>query len=942
MNDGSITLFETDSSGAPMTYTLHSGPVSRPPQTSNVFSSLPPGMYFFYITDANGSWAGVEFTVYSTYSIPDFHPYVVNPICLRTSQYLLIAGLDSGTGLAPMTWQLIAPSPQTSAPQSSDTFHVTMPGTYTIQCTDACGDIQTRTFTFAAQRGSNMDTTNLYPSSYFMGCDSAFITVDYPLHSDSNAAVFPLTLSVTNISTGAHSQYIIDSLWVDADTFSHTSEYYSNYDNNWGGEFVNMGIAIPHTIAGNVYTVLIADGCGDSAYYIETVPAKALLPGGFSSLPGPVCGYINETSYSYNMPSPNSWVFIDNTTHMVVDSGRDSSSLGATQGMVLVGYTPGHQYTLEAMDLCGDTLRSTFIWPQPVIPPLNFNVQINSPNVSSCLDSTAGASIIISGYGVGILTILSGPATAQSSTPGYAYHDSLRYPHVYGVSGYGFPIEIADLPVGTYIFRFTDSCGDNFTDSFAIAQADLRTFDRHVGYQRGCIDANKIFFSVTGTQNPYVSVYNVNTQQNYFGNNISSSVVDTAYNIPSGTYVVYTDFQSSWYNLEDTLICARTFDTITIPPYENPELLGFSLTSCSPTVYLHCLADSSTGVMPFTYSIVSGPQTFAAQQSSVFTLSGPGTYSVRLTDICGNSSVKDITIDSVPGPAHRYSHTDSCYQVHIGGRVYLNDTTLSDTIRNILGCDSLILIDSIIIKGNLAGFDIFPQGVVDTFCRNRAPVLSPDAVFSSYVWNDGSTARTHSVASSGGYSLTVTDSSGCAASAAIMVALLDSPYISSGWPGDTAVCDLAPLHIDLALNTTVANYSWGNTDASQYSLQRTIANSGLYTFSVSNYCGTSTYTMTVAAIYCTADIYVPNAFTPNGDGVNDVFQVFTSFDVVHFDLRIFDRWGEKVFDSNDIGTGWDGSYRHEAMPAGIYTYITEMNTLIGTPVHRQGSITLIR
>jgi gliding motility-associated-like protein len=90
------------------------------------------------------------------------------------------------------------------------------------------------------------------------------------------------------------------------------------------------------------------------------------------------------------------------------------------------------------------------------------------------------------------------------------------------------------------------------------------------------------------------------------------------------------------------------------------------------------------------------------------------------------------------------------------------------------------------------------------------------------------------------------------------------------------------------------------------------------------------------------DTYIPNAFTPNGDGTNDEFTVFgTSLKSVA--MRVFNRWGEKVFDSgSDQWASWDGSYKGVIQPTGVYTYVVELVYLDGVYKVREGSITLIR
>ena len=68
-------------------------------------------------------------------------------------------------------------------------------------------------------------------------------------------------------------------------------------------------------------------------------------------------------------------------------------------------------------------------------------------------------------------------------------------------------------------------------------------------------------------------------------------------------------------------------------------------------------------------------------------------------------------------------------------------------------------------------------------------------------------------------------------------------------------------------------------------------------------------------------IYAPNTFIPDGDGVNDIFNVVTDFEMIEWELKIFNRWGEMVHRSDIIENGWDGTYKGVVCPDGIYTYV---------------------
>ena len=89
------------------------------------------------------------------------------------------------------------------------------------------------------------------------------------------------------------------------------------------------------------------------------------------------------------------------------------------------------------------------------------------------------------------------------------------------------------------------------------------------------------------------------------------------------------------------------------------------------------------------------------------------------------------------------------------------------------------------------------------------------------------------------------------------------------------------------------------------------------------------------------NLFHPTAFTPNGDNLNDNFTVFGQY-VVEFDMQIFNRWGEMLFSTKDIQTGWDGTYRGNEMPEGTYTFIAHITDRAGRTFKRSGSVLLLR
>jgi gliding motility-associated-like protein len=89
------------------------------------------------------------------------------------------------------------------------------------------------------------------------------------------------------------------------------------------------------------------------------------------------------------------------------------------------------------------------------------------------------------------------------------------------------------------------------------------------------------------------------------------------------------------------------------------------------------------------------------------------------------------------------------------------------------------------------------------------------------------------------------------------------------------------------------------------------------------------------------NLFHPTAFTPNGDNLNDNFTVFGQY-VTLFEMKIFNRWGELLFTTQDISAGWDGTYRGREMPEGTYTFIAQITDRAGRTFKRSGSVLLLR
>jgi gliding motility-associated-like protein len=90
------------------------------------------------------------------------------------------------------------------------------------------------------------------------------------------------------------------------------------------------------------------------------------------------------------------------------------------------------------------------------------------------------------------------------------------------------------------------------------------------------------------------------------------------------------------------------------------------------------------------------------------------------------------------------------------------------------------------------------------------------------------------------------------------------------------------------------------------------------------------------------ELLIPNAFSPNGDGQNDIFRIANITDEKLIDFKVFNRWGTILFRTTDPKQGWDGTNKGQAQPVGVYGYVIRIGYPDGYVETYKGTVTLIR
>jgi gliding motility-associated-like protein len=156
---------------------------------------------------------------------------------------------------------------------------------------------------------------------------------------------------------------------------------------------------------------------------------------------------------------------------------------------------------------------------------------------------------------------------------------------------------------------------------------------------------------------------------------------------------------------------------------------------------------------------------------------------------------------------------------------------------------------------------------------------------------------------------------------------------------DTVFCDGDSLL--LHTNILNANYLWsnGSTDSSIY-----VTTSGHYWANVITSSCIDSDSINIKTNDCNCDIFIPNIFTPNGDEFNESFRAVIGCELDMYRMRIFNRWGELVFESEDQNEVWDGKYQGKEVTEGVYFYKMDFLHKKTNPNedYQTGSITLLR
>ncbi|MEO5674219.1 MAG: gliding motility-associated C-terminal domain-containing protein [Chitinophagales bacterium] len=398
-----------------------------------------------------------------------------------------------------------------------------------------------------------------------------------------------------------------------------------------------------------------------------------------------------------------------------------------------------------------------------------------------------------------------------------------------------------------------------------------------------------------------------------------------------------------WANVTDTNSCSQ-IDSINVSYVPLPLLdLGNDTLIClGDSIILNA---SSTGVTYYWNNGTTDP---------TLKIGSSGIYWVNITDgnLCVNRDTFNLGV-LPPPPVNIGDEIHYCF----GQQAYLDATTQGAvtflwwdgttnfshyvgtpgtywvTVTNLIGCKGYDTVD--VFEQPLPVVNL---GADTLLCDYATLLLDADNPDDYHEWQDGSNTQTYQVSDSGTYLVTVIDKYNCISGDQIVISHQNTPMVDLG--PDSLYCYGDTIKLNAYFPD--ATYSW--QDGSANATFNVFMIPGTYYVNLSDICGNADDTVSIDFHNCQSCVNVPNVFTPNNDGVNDFFLPFHDCNVDNYNLMIFNRWGQLIWQSHDIDTGWNGKNSGTSEELGTYAwYLDYENTdKPGTTYHLQGYVVLVR
>jgi gliding motility-associated-like protein len=498
----------------------------------------------------------------------------------------------------------------------------------------------------------------------------------------------------------------------------------------------------------------------------------------------------------------------------------------------------------------------------------------------------------------------------------------------------------------------------------------------------GCTGTNSVTISMNS-----ISATATSTNENCGHSNATATVTPSGTcttgftylwnTIPQQTFPTATGLTAGSYTVTVSCGTCTTTATTTVSNLSGPSasVLNIISSTCDQTNGSATISAIS-GASPYSYAWNSVPAQYAATLSNV----SAGTYSVTVSDANNCIALNTVTINNTPGPTASIANfinttcgkSDGAANINILGGTppYLfawnsipgqNTQNLSGvptgtytvTATDANSCSAT----ATVTVGQNAGPSATASSTNDIcgqFIGTASASPSGGSGTYTYIWNNGQITQTATGLAPGNYVVTVSDG-GCSAIANVTV--MNTPGPTAGFSAHPKIITTLDGPVSFQDNSSINTTSWqwnmgdGSTQSGE-SFDHNYEDIGTYLVTLivtdDNGCkDTVSDTIKVKEIFT---LYIPNTFTPNGDGLNDYFSPRgLSVDPDDFEMTIFDRWGNIVFKTDkwmiNSAEPWNGTKNNsgtfEEVIMDVFVYRIRVKELQGTKHQYIGKIALL-
>ncbi|AWH85830.1 hypothetical protein HYN59_12260 [Flavobacterium album] len=947
--DGSITISVT--SGTAATYEILVGPVTRPPQSSNIFNNLPAGNYSVRVVDNCGSGNVITHEVFSDSAIlgigPALFPDEILPACDQITISNLVSSSNDVDMAYPLTVTVTVHPPGGGTPlvytQSVDSggpqetnvrqviqFYYDTPYYYDIKVVDPCGTV------YLSQ--NNLVDQKLAISPVFddMGCGFKALILT------PGKYIPPYNITFIQAPTG------FDPVAFNA---AHPGPFNDPH--------VTYG-TLENPVPVGLYKYSITDSCGHTgtgeAEYVE--PEVEPIAGVFNAgctggtgrveinIPGFIIGTATVTEapedYEEEHGLPN-----DVSEFVTEDDGLKINDL------------PIGEYVVTLIDTCGT------VWP-----PLHFEIKQAPGSVGTPLarpDCTPGKASLTMGSTGGTLTVVRITAAPAGFT------EPLPYDVSFNISPIDYTFYMDNLPPGNYSFLVDTSCETGVTrtanlNAYSVTQNDFElirhcgSFDLEMHHTSNAVAFLAFWLqkynAVTGTWGHPVTGESVPTTGPYDAENaLQLTNNSTVYSLTqTGQYRVMKVFQSfPSGSVETKKICDEQI-------YNFEFLNDLQITRIASLTCSGAIGDVQVdveGAAPINYEIISknGDTSFYINngQNNIFNALDTAFYVVRVTDLCGNLKTQTFNVADLPSlvTAVQPGDLELCDEGNNGKETFDlsqqdavildgQDPTMVDITYHTSQADAdtgqnpvAVLYESatatiyarVVYNNNTecfatTSFDIIVHSIpqlqmnsIWTACQGQSVEITADAGYTSYEWSGGQTTQSITVSETGSHTVKVTNEYGCAAEKTIQVSISPIPVIKridiTDWTDNNNT-----ITVVMEDETLAASFEY-SVDGINFQDSNIFSGlpAGPYIVFVKDKfdCGLSTRPAFL--------LTYPKFFTPNGDGINETWRIKYAIMEPDMFTYIFDRYGKLITGFDNESPGWDGTLNGKPLPSTDYWFV---------------------